>query len=122
MKAVRSAYVLLCISILVVFINSLVLNRLISKTLDEVKMLPESLSAESHQEYERLYKDFKKKEQYISLTVNHEDLTEVESSFSEIVGAAKANDEEAFLTIKSRLIDALDHLRRLSGINIDSIL
>ena len=85
-------------------------------------MLPESLSAESHQEYERLYKDFKKKEQYISLTVNHEDLTDVESSFSEIVGAAKANDEEAFLTIKSRLIDALDHLRRLSGINIDSIL
>ena len=122
MKTVKSAYVILCFSLLAVIINSITLNMLISKTLNEVKALPDILYESSYTDHEKIYNDFKKKEKYISLTVNHEDLTEVETSFAELLGATKAKDEESMLTIKSRLIDALEHLRRLSGINIDSIL
>ena len=122
MKIVKSAYVILCFTLLSVIANSIVLNILIAKTLNDVKDLPDYLTDVSYSECENLYNNFKKQEKYISLTVNHEDLTEVESSFAEMLGAIKANDSESVLSIKSRLIDALEHLRRLSGINIDSIL
>ena len=122
MKIVKSAYVILCLTLLAVIANSTILNVLISKTLQDVKSMPDSLTEASYLECENLYNNFKKQEKYISLTVNHEDLTDVESSFAEMLGAIKANDGESVLTIKSRLIDALEHLRRLSGINIDSIL
>ena len=122
MKIVKSAYVILCFTLLSVIANSIALNILITKTLNDVKDLPDYLTDVSYSECENLYNNFKKQEKYISLTVNHEDLTEVESSFAEMLGAIKANDSESVLSIKSRLIDALEHLRRLSGINIDSIL
>ena len=122
MKIVKSAYVILCFTLLSVIANSIVLNILIAKTLNNVKALPDYLTDVSYSECEKLYNNFKKQEKYISLTVNHEDLTEVESSFAEMLGAIKANDSESVLSIKSRLIDALEHLRRLSGINIESIL
>ena len=122
MKIVKSAYVILCFTLLSVIANSIALNILITKTLNDVKDLPDYLTDVSYSECENLYNIFKKQEKYISLTVNHEDLTEVESSFAEMLGAIKANDSESVLSIKSRLIDALEHLRRLSGINIDSIL
>ena len=122
MKSVRIAYTLLCFSLLAVITNSIVLNTLITQTLNSVNSISESNPQLAYEEYESIHEDFKSKEVYISLTVNHEDLTDVESSFAEIIGAAKANDEKAITTIKSRLIDSLEHLRRLSGISLDSIL
>ena len=122
MKIVKSAYVMLCFTLLSVIANSIALNMLISKTLNDVKSMPDFLTETSYAECKILYSDFKTQEKYISLTVNHEDLTDVEASFAEMLGAIKAQDTESMLTIKSRLIDALEHLRRLSGINIDSIL
>ncbi len=122
MKSVRLAYTLLFISLIIVITNSIVLKTLITQTLDEVKSIEKSDDADLYKEYESIYNNFKSKEAYISLTVNHEDLTDVETSFAEIIGAAKANDKDSIITIKSRLIDSLEHLRRLSGITLDSIL
>ena len=69
-----------------------------------------------------LYDEFKKKETFISLTVNHEDLTRIEESFSEIIGYLSVGNADDAMVIKNRLLDSLEHLRRLSGFNIDSII
>ena len=68
-----------------------------------------------------LYEEFKTDERYISLTVSHDDLTNIEAAFAEMIGAARAESHEQFIITKSRLEDALSHLGRLSGINFDSI-
>ena len=122
MKSVKLAYFLLFFSLIAVISNSIVLNKLITDTLNSTKNILDKEDEKLYLEYEEIYESFKSKEAYISLTVNHEDLTDVESSFAEIIGAAKAGDLESIITIKSRLIDSLDHLRRLSGITLDSIL
>ena len=73
-------------------------------------------------EFERLFTSFRKAEKFISITVGHDDLTHIEENFADIIGAARAGDEDALVTTKSRLIDSLGHLRRLSGISLDSII
>ena len=67
------------------------------------------------------YSQFKDRETFMSLTVNHNDLTAIEELFSEMIGYLSIGDGDEARVAKSRLIDALSHLRRLSGVNIDSI-
>lgn len=122
MKTVKIAYTILLISLLVVICNSIALKEMITATIEKVNSATIENCQKALLEYEEIYEDFKKKEHFINLTVNHEDLTEVELSFAEIIGAAKANDMDSLITIKSRLQDSLEHLRRLSGINLSSIL
>ena len=73
-------------------------------------------------EAEVAYDGFKKKESYISLTVNHNDLTNIEELFSEMIGYIKIDDRDEATVTKNRLLDSLEHLRRLSGFNIDAII
>jgi hypothetical protein len=54
--------------------------------------------------------------------VSHSDLSEIEGAFAELIGAAEAKDEESVIIAKSRLTNALMHLRRLSIIGIEGIL
>ena len=54
--------------------------------------------------------------------MSHDDLTNIEEAFAEIIGAARAGNEIGLITLKSRLRDSLEHLGRLSSINLDSIL
>jgi predicted PurR-regulated permease PerM len=68
------------------------------------------------------YEHYKKREAYISLTVNHDDLTNIEDAFAELIGYLSIDmNEDAFVT-KNRLLCYVEHLRRLSGINIDAII
>ena len=121
MKAVVIAIILLTLSLGAVIANSIILNSIIDEISEEVENAPDDGSEESLANYERIYDLYKKRVTYISLTTNHEDLTNIEESFSEIIGAAKANDTSSMIIKKSRLTDALRHLKRLSGINIESI-
>ena len=106
-----------------VVVNTLVLDREIGRLYELTKDL--TISEDNIEKCEKdareLYETFKEKETFISLTVNHEDLTDIENSFAEIIGAAKSGDIDGVITIKSRLISALTHLGRLTGINLDSI-
>ena len=121
MKTVRAAAVLLVITLLTVIINSLVLKNMIDEITNEVEAAEEENTELAFAEYTEIFEKYKKKSSYISLTVNHEDLTDIENSFAEIIGAARSGDAMGIITIKSRLISALRHLRRLTGINLDSI-
>ena len=115
MKSVKIAITFLLLLICIILLNSFYI-------INTTKKLSDALDTESYESYESVAKEFQKHERYISLTVSHDDLTNIEEAFAELIGAANAGDEEKLTTIKSRLKDSLDHLGRLSGINLDSIL
>ena len=115
MKTVKTTSVFLLILISAILLNSFYIKRVTEEISNE-------LDAAESETYKEVSDKFKKHERYISLTVSHDDLTNIEEAFAELIGAANAGDEAKLATIKSRLKDSLEHLGRLSGINIDSIL
>lgn len=107
-----------------VILNTLALTGTINEYTD--KVLAFEISDENTEEAEIAARDtyahFKKRETFMSLTVNHNDLTAIEELFSEMIGQLSVGDGDGARVTKNRLIDALSHLRRLSGVNIDSII
>ncbi len=114
MKSVRIAAVLLVLTLVAVVVNSIAVRWMIGHLIESVEV------AETN-EYEQIFEEFKRMEAYISLTVDHEDMMNIELAFAELIGAVKAGDEDSVTVIKSRLKCSLEHMRRLSGINIESI-
>lgn len=123
----REKIIAFCLFFLVlsfVFVNTIVLGKQIKEVYartEEINISDENIE-ECEAKMRSLYEDFKKKETFISLTVNHEDLTNIEESFSEIIGYLSVGDVDGARVIKNRLLDSLEHLRRLSGFNIDAII
>ncbi|MBO5101676.1 MAG: DUF4363 family protein [Clostridia bacterium] len=107
-----------------VVINTVVLNKEISSLARAVSELnirgitPEESKARA----DALFTEFKKKEPYISITVSHDDLTNIEDGFAELIGYLSVEDKDGAEVTKYKLENALLHLRRLSGFNIDSII
>ena len=122
MKVVKIAYTILSLSLVIVVINCFILGKIITNVTDMVEKVQVEDCEELKEELERIYAFFKKRESYIALTVSHDDLTNIEDAFAEMIGAAEAADTDSVTIAKSRLLDALGHLKRLSGLNIDSIL
>ena len=121
MKAYLAARIIFCVLLISVIANSYYIVHTV-KGINERVLATECEDMErALEEFEIIKRDFEHAEKFISLTVSHDDLTNIEESFSDIIGAAKAKDENLLLTAKSRLTDALEHLGRLSGINLDSI-
>jgi hypothetical protein len=106
---------------LLISINSYMLHRSISGLIEDAEVLS-SESDGALQKAIQIKQRFEDLEWYVSLTVNHEDLTNIEECYSDLVGYLSVNMNEEATVTKSRLIDALKHLRRLSGVNIDSII
>lgn len=121
MKSVRFAYTVFIILILAVIINSVAIEKIIDSISEEIVYAEECDMSIAKNEYSEIYEKYKKYKLYISLSIGHDDLSDIENTFSEIIGAAKAEDFAGVITAKSRLTDQLGHIRRLSGINIDSI-
>lgn len=103
-----------------VAVNTLFLTRRIDRTVREVEALHIE-DEDAAMRAKEIYADFEKDEEYLSLTVNHNDLCEVGGLFIETIAYLTVKNAEEASVAKSRLIDALLHLRRLSGINVDSI-
>ena len=118
------ALFLLVLTLTFVAVNTAVLDKQIDEILESVSALEitdwstESASLDA----EKIYDDFKRRETYISLTVNHNDLTSIEEGFAELVGYLSVGDADNARVTKNRLQDALEHLGRLSGFNIDAII
>ncbi len=103
-------------------INTRILLRRIDSITDTVLNLNTEADAETSAKNARAaFEDFKHEEEYLSLTVNHNDLTDIEELFSEMIGHLEVLDRDSAQVTKNRLLDALSHLRRLSGFNISSI-
>ena len=120
MKGTVGAIVILLLLIIAICLNAYALDyniNAIYKSVTEAAATPDS-----KYQFERIFDDFLTREKFICLTVSHSDLSEIESAFAELIGAAEAKDEESVIIAKSRLTNALMHLRRLSIIGIEGIL
>ncbi len=95
-------------------VNTYVVGGMVDEVIESV------CDAESYEDAAEAQKYFTEYERYISITVSHEDLTNIEDLFSQYVAEMEAESERAEIT-KSRLVNALVHLGRLSKIGIDSI-
>lgn len=104
-----------------VTINCIVLANMI----DDITETVEDLSVEDKHAKERAenaFEVYNDKAKYIGLTVSHDDLTNIEDCFVELIGYLSVGDTENAEVTKGRLINSLEHLRRLSGFNIDAII
>ena len=123
MKIKIFAVVLISLICTAVILNTVMLTKTINGFSERISALDISQSDISGAEADarQAYEEFKKRETFMSLTVNHNDLTAIEELFSEMIGYLSIQDADGASVAKSRLIDALSHLRRLSGVNIDSV-
>ena len=119
MKTIILSYVILILVILLVIINSIIVSNSIDAIIEKLKNIPDSVSEK--EQYKEVFDDYIKIQHLFEITVSHDDLTNIESEFYEIMGAVNAEDSESLKIAKSRLIGSLSHLKRLSGINADSI-
>ena len=119
MKITAIGIMVLVLLTLAVIINSLALDYNISAILTKITNAEESYSLAD--EYLSIYEDFMRREKFIAITVSHGDLTEIESCFAELLGAAKAKDDVSLIIAKSRLEKSLLHLKRLCGISPEGI-
>ena len=107
-----------------VSINTAMLNREIKSIYDMTREfeIGEDEAGVLASEAQKMYDSFKQKELFIGLTVNHEDLTNIEDGFAEMIGYLSVGDKDGARVMKNRLTDSLEHLRRLSGLNFDAII
>ncbi len=105
---------------LVMILTSVTLNtKILNERIDEILG-----DVENHSHYDDVLatKDkYLKYQRFISISVSHKDLMNIEDLFSEYEAEVRLENENKNIT-KSRLISALKHLKRLSAINIDSII
>ena len=116
--------ILLFIVIGFVITNSVLLDRKIAETTDMVCAfnIDKSDITGAKIKAEELFEAFEERERYISLTVSHDDLTNIENSFVDLIGYLSIGDVYNAAVAKNRLIHSLEHLRRLSGFNFDAII
>ena len=122
MKAFIIATCVLSLLVASVFANSVYIEHTSERFSKEVEKINETDPEIAKAEISELYEKFKKSEKIISITTSHDDLTTIEESFSEMIGAVEVGDMNLLVTVKSRLRNSFEHLGRLSGINIDSII
>lgn len=111
------------VALLLVTAFVLICSASVSSIADELYEGLRSIESttDSADEYYALRTEFLSKRSFLNFTVSHEVILSIESGFDEISGAIEANDEGALIIAKSRLCGLLSHLRRLSGINFESI-
>lgn len=119
MRSVLWAFFVVILLISAVFLNSIVISYNIKEVIGRLERIPSSLA--DSEGYSEIRKDFTEMERYLSITVSHNDLADIDRDFAELEGAIEAEDEESLIITKSRLINALGHLKRLTDISIDSI-
>ena len=115
------AAVLLATVILATSLNTWVLKHKIDQTIEETECIDIHKSG-AKVEAEDAFQEFLRRERYISLTVSHDDLTNIEENFCELIGYLGVGDTDGAEIAKYRLIRSLEHLRRFSGFNFDSII
>ena len=121
MKVKIFAAVTLTVVMVLVALNTVALEKIVDGTIREIDALDTGAeSAES--EAREIYEKFGRLEVFVSITVSHDDLTNIENCFSEMIGYLSVGMKDEAEVVKNRLRDSLTHLRRLVGINPDSII
>ena len=122
MRSAKFSMLFLIVLAAAIVANSLYISHVTKELAKKADAISTHDMQECKTEYMKLFSEFRRAEKFISITVSHDDLTNIEESFADIIGAAEAGVEANVIMIKSRLKDSLEHLGRLSSINLDSII
>ena len=122
MKAVKIASVVLLLLSITVTANSLYTRHLTKELSSELSHISIIDGEAPTEELKKVASKFNRAERFISITVSHDDLTNIEEGFADLIGAAEAGMAGDVERIKNRLVDSIEHLGRLSGLNLDSII
>ena len=121
MKEKITAVVFLLIVIGFVTVNTIVIDRQIEDTTEQIRAIDVRSSA-AKDKVSGIFEEFKKMESFISLTVNHDDLTIIDDYFVGMIGYLSVGDMDEAEVTKDRLTSSLEHLRRLSTFTFDAII
>ena len=115
------AVVILLVVIAFVIANTLIIDTQTTDLIEEITSL-DIETGNAEETARKIHTSFMKKEKFISLTVSHDDLTNIEDYFVELVGYLSIGDIDNAKVTKDRLEHSLEHLRRLSTFTIDAII
>ena len=121
MSSIKISYLVLILCICFVAANGFYHNYItgeLYERAEEIDPFADGAKARA----EELYSFYEKHQRLISITVSHDDLRDIDNEMCELVGALRVNDADGAEITKSRLCGSLRHLKRLSGLNIDSII
>ncbi len=118
MKARVIAIVIMALTVLFVTVNTLMLGIYMRRLESMLAQIDFENGSDAFYEAYDYYKD---RSVFITLTVSHSDLHEIEQDFAEISGALSVGDTKAAEVLKNRLVSSVEHMRRLTGVNIESI-
>ena len=121
MKVKIFSVALLTLLIFSVAANTFFLTRCIDGISSDVEKL-DTKNTKAWEHGGKIFENYKNAESFLSLTVSHDDLADVNSYFTEMNAYLSLGNSEEATVAKSRLIDALSHLRRLSGFNFNAFL
>ena len=121
MKAVWIAIILLILTTSLVISNSVIVSNMLSDIEERVTDVINDDIKSALTEYTEIFDNYKRYSGYISFSVKHSEIRCIEECFYELIGACEAESLSDIIEIKSRLVGALSHTRRLVGINTDSI-
>ena len=124
MKERAMAIVLLVVVIISVVTNTLLLCSKLDHIIYRIERLNfiETNNFETKTEAEEIYKEYQDYYLFLGLTVSHDDLTNIDNCFVELLGYISINNFDEATVAQSRLINSLEHLRRLCGFNIEAII
>lgn len=117
MKEKVMAVCLLVLVLLFVIFNTIMLDRHIVTLVEAIEN-----GGLDEEKASIAYDIFRQKKMFMSFSVSHEDLTSIEECFITLGDYIKDGDEDNAEITKNRLVFYLEHLRRLSGFNMDSII
>ena len=106
--------------ILLVTTNTVIL----AKQIDDLSAMVSEfdIGEGAYQKATALLENFRQKEKFMSLTVSHDDLTTIGECMVEMRVYLSQEDYANARLSKNRLEYFLEHLRRLSGFNFESII
>ena len=121
MKVKILSVVLLFFLLGAVIANTFFLTRKIEQIISDIQSAPTENTNDSIGRITEIFDNYQKAEGFLSLTVSHNDLSDINGYFTELMAYLSLGNAEEASVAKSRLIDALLHLKRLSGWNIQAI-
>lgn len=121
MKVKILSVVLLFFLLGAVIANTFFLTRKIEQIISDIQSASTENTNDSMGRITEIFDNYQKAEGFLSLTVSHNDLSDINGCFTELMAYISLGNAEEASVAKSRLIDALLHLKRLSGWNIQAI-
>ena len=119
-KEVWLSVALLILLVILAIANTVLTNQWIEELVADVESL--SIENSSKDSIERIEKRFDRLDLFLSITLNQNEIDEAKDDLAEFITAIEIEDEAAAKIAKSRLVDALRRLGRLSSVRIDSII